>query len=102
VTAIGAEKLDLLVPEFVPVAIKLAVALRTGHPKNFRHGSSCIRERNPKSEYRNPKQAESIWPVGPPQITALSAVRHSRMLLAGIQARSELDPRLKHSGVTHK
>src|SRR6516162_2817547 len=25
---------------------------------------------------------------------------HSRMLLAGIQAKSELDPRLKHSGVT--
>ena len=28
------------------------------------------------------------------------ALRHSRMFLAGIQARSELDPRLKHSGVT--
>ena len=27
-------------------------------------------------------------------------VRHSRMLLAGIQAESGLDPRLKHSGVT--
>ena len=27
-------------------------------------------------------------------------VRHSRMLLAGIQARPGLDPRLKHSGVT--
>jgi len=27
-------------------------------------------------------------------------VRHSRMLLAGIQARPELDPRLRHSGVT--
>ena len=26
--------------------------------------------------------------------------RHSRMLLAGIQAESGLDPRLKHSGVT--
>ena len=26
--------------------------------------------------------------------------RHSRMLLAGIQAKSGLDPRLKHSGVT--
>ena len=40
VTAIGAEKLDLLVPQFLPVAIELAVALRAGHPKNFRHGSS--------------------------------------------------------------
>jgi hypothetical protein len=29
-----------------------------------------------------------------------SDVRHSRMLLAGIQAESGLDPRLKHSGVT--
>jgi hypothetical protein len=27
-------------------------------------------------------------------------VRHSRMLLAGIQANFGLDPRLKHSGVT--
>jgi hypothetical protein len=27
-------------------------------------------------------------------------IRHSRMLLSGIQARPELDPRLKHSGVT--
>ena len=30
----------------------------------------------------------------------LPPVRHSRMLLAGIQAESGLDPRLKHSGVT--
>jgi rhodanese-related sulfurtransferase len=30
----------------------------------------------------------------------LGWVRHSRMLLAGIQAESGLDPRLKHSGVT--
>ena len=28
------------------------------------------------------------------------ALRHSRMLLAGIQAEFGLDPRLKHSGVT--
>jgi hypothetical protein len=30
----------------------------------------------------------------------LRRVRHSRMLLAGIQAKFGLDPRLKHSGVT--
>jgi RNase adaptor protein for sRNA GlmZ degradation len=30
----------------------------------------------------------------------LRRIRHSRMLLAGIQAESGLDPRLKHSGVT--
>jgi hypothetical protein len=30
----------------------------------------------------------------------LRRVRHFRMLLAGIQAEFELDPRLKHSGVT--
>ena len=30
----------------------------------------------------------------------LRRVRHSRMLLAGIQAEFGLDPRLKHSGVT--
>jgi hypothetical protein len=40
VTAIGAEKLDLLVPQFLPVAIELALALGADHPKNFRHGSS--------------------------------------------------------------
>jgi hypothetical protein len=39
VTAIGAEKLDFLVPKFLIVTIKLAFALRAGHPKNFRHGS---------------------------------------------------------------
>jgi hypothetical protein len=40
VAAIGTEKFDLFVPEFVPVAIKFPVALRTGHPEDFRHGSS--------------------------------------------------------------
>jgi hypothetical protein len=30
----------------------------------------------------------------------LRGVRHSRMFLAGIQAKSGLDPRLKRSGVT--
>jgi hypothetical protein len=39
VTAIGAEEFDLLVPELVPVAIELALALRAGHPKNFGHSS---------------------------------------------------------------
>jgi hypothetical protein len=35
-----------------------------------------------------------------PSISNLRGVRHSRMLLAGIQAEFGLDPRLKHSGVT--
>ena len=39
VTAIGAEELDLPMPKLLPVTIKLALALRAGHPKNFRHGS---------------------------------------------------------------
>jgi hypothetical protein len=39
VAAVGAKKFDLLVPEFLPVTVKLALALRTGHPKNLRHGS---------------------------------------------------------------
>ena len=34
------------------------------------------------------------------QPLVLRRVRHSRMLLAGIQAEFGLDPRLKHSGVT--
>jgi hypothetical protein len=37
VVAIGAEELDLLVPELLGVAIELALALRAGHPENFRH-----------------------------------------------------------------
>ena len=37
VAAIGAEELDFLVPEFLRVAIKFALALRTGYPKNLRH-----------------------------------------------------------------
>jgi len=74
VAAIGAEEFDIFVPELVPVAIKLALALRTGHPKYFRHGSSSYKiseiriskaaprtetnrtRINSKSEYRNPKQ----------------------------------------------
>jgi hypothetical protein len=39
VTAIRTEQLDLFVPEFLPVAIKLAFALRARHPKDFRHES---------------------------------------------------------------
>jgi hypothetical protein len=34
------------------------------------------------------------------RISTSARVRHSRMLLAGIQAEFGLDPRLKHSGVT--
>jgi hypothetical protein len=45
VTAVGTEKLDLFVAKFLPVAIKIAFALRTGHPKNFRHGASWHQER---------------------------------------------------------
>jgi hypothetical protein len=40
VAAIGAEELDLFVPKLLPVAIKLALALRAGHPKYFRHDAS--------------------------------------------------------------
>jgi hypothetical protein len=35
VAAIGAEKLDLLAPKFLVVAIKFAFALRAGYPENF-------------------------------------------------------------------
>src|SRR5262245_29066953 len=51
VTAIGTEQLDLLAPKFLVVTIELAVALRAGHPENFRHGSS----ENKKSEIRSTK-----------------------------------------------
>jgi hypothetical protein len=39
VAAIGAEKLDLLVPQLLIVTIKLAFALRAGDPENFGHRS---------------------------------------------------------------
>jgi hypothetical protein len=39
VAAIGAEEFDVFVPELLPVTIELALALRTGHPKDFRHDS---------------------------------------------------------------
>jgi hypothetical protein len=39
VAAIGTEELDVFVPELLIVTIKLAFALRAGHPKNFRHAS---------------------------------------------------------------
>jgi hypothetical protein len=38
VAAIGAEQLDLFVAKLLIVAIEFAIALRAGHPKNFRHG----------------------------------------------------------------
>jgi hypothetical protein len=56
VTAVRAEELYLLVPKLLPVAIKVALALRAGHPKNFRHGASWHQEnkiRNPNIEIRN-------------------------------------------------
>jgi hypothetical protein len=39
VAAVGAKKLDLLVPELLIVTIKFALALRAGYPENFRHNS---------------------------------------------------------------
>jgi hypothetical protein len=44
--------------------------------------------------HRESKWSTSFKPL------ILGRVCHSRMLLAGIQAEFELDPRLKHSGVT--
>jgi hypothetical protein len=58
VTAIGAEKLDLFVPELLIVTIEFAFALRAGHPKDFRHGSSWHKiifttetQSSPRSKY---------------------------------------------------
>jgi hypothetical protein len=42
VAAIGAEELDLLVPKFLIVTIKLAFTLRAGYPENFRHVSLLV------------------------------------------------------------
>jgi hypothetical protein len=51
VAAIRTEELDLLVAKLLPVAIEVALALRAGHPKNFRHDSSW--GGNEKSEIRS-------------------------------------------------
>jgi hypothetical protein len=39
VAAVRTEELDLLVPKFLPMAVEITFALRTGHPKNLRHDS---------------------------------------------------------------
>ena len=46
---------------------------------------------------RSPTENELAYVLQP---LILRRVRHSRTLLAGIQAEFGLDPRLKHSGVT--
>ena len=38
-TAIGAEELDLLVPQLLIVTIEFAFTQRAGHPENFCHAS---------------------------------------------------------------
>jgi hypothetical protein len=38
VAAIGAEELDFLVPELLPVTVKLAFALGARHPEDLGHG----------------------------------------------------------------
>jgi hypothetical protein len=38
VAAIGAEELDLFVPQFLGVTVELSLALRAGHPEDFGHG----------------------------------------------------------------
>jgi hypothetical protein len=39
VAAIGTEEFDILVPQLLIVAIELALALRAGYPKYFRHST---------------------------------------------------------------
>src|SRR5439155_12478429 len=43
---------------------------------------------------------DRVWRLEIYRRGAEYALRHSRMFLAGIQARSEVDPRSKYSGVT--
>jgi hypothetical protein len=79
-TAIGAEELDLLVPELLPMTIKLAPAFWTGHPKNFCHDcapragerkfeiriskSDVQKARNPNIEIRNKLELKLIQTLG--------------------------------------
>jgi hypothetical protein len=49
---------------------------------------------------RSPAEDENGRILFDPQTTISEEVRHSRMLLAGIQVEFGLDPRLRRSGVT--
>jgi hypothetical protein len=54
--AIGAEEFNFLVAELLIMTIEFALALRTGHPKNFGHGVFPPQRnqiRNPNIEIRN-------------------------------------------------
>jgi hypothetical protein len=51
--AIGAKELDLLMSQLLGMTIKLAFALRAGHPKNFSH--DCFLTSETKSEIRSTK-----------------------------------------------
>jgi hypothetical protein len=54
VIAIGAEEWNFFVPQLLPMTIKIALALRTGHPENFRHGVLLMLEKeNSKSELKS-------------------------------------------------
>jgi hypothetical protein len=48
--AIGAEELDFLVPQLLPVTIELAFSLRAGRPEYFGHGASWYQ----RNKIRNP------------------------------------------------
>jgi hypothetical protein len=63
VAAIGAEKLDVLVPELLPVTIKLAFAMWAGHPENFGHGfvSRIFSRQDAKAQSLGVKRILKIW-----------------------------------------
>ena len=58
--------------------------------------NSHFHRRDTGRQSRNPNPETGIHRIGAEH----AELRHSRTLLAGIQARPELDPRLKHSGMT--
>jgi hypothetical protein len=69
VAAVGAEELDLLVPELLIVTIELAFALRAGHPKNFCHDSSWLQSiftAETRSTQSSDILVEKFFPQRPP------------------------------------
>jgi len=61
VIAIRAEKLDFFVPQLLPMAIKIALAFGTGHPKDFCHDCPLQNKiRNSNIEIRNKCEAKIL------------------------------------------
>jgi hypothetical protein len=61
VIAVGAEKLDVFVPQLLPVTIKIAFAFGTGYPEDLCHDCPLQNKiRNSNIEIRNKREAKIL------------------------------------------